>query len=135
MTNSIDRILRMTDKTEDCWIWRGCKQQGGKGRIGWKGRLELVHRVIYQELVEPIPKGMHILHSCNNGSCINPAHLRLGTQSDNNRDRYRDGGYKIKPSYIPDIIEMRDSGMTLAEIATHYGVDQATIHYALKRSR
>jgi hypothetical protein len=34
-----------------------------------------------------IPGRLQCLHTCNNGWCVNPAHLYLGTAKDNARDR------------------------------------------------
>lgn len=34
---------------------------------------------------------MHVLHSCDNPPCCNPAHLFLGTNADNTADRHAKG--------------------------------------------
>lgn len=51
------------------------------------GRLQMSHRLAYEELVGPIPEGKSILHKCDNPICINPDHLEVGDLELNNRQR------------------------------------------------
>lgn len=70
-----------------CLLWMGMRHVGNYGRVRLNGRLELAHRVAYQLVVGPIPAGLNVLHRCDNPPCCNPAHLFVGTQLDNVRDR------------------------------------------------
>lgn len=42
-------------------------------------------------VIEPIPRHLIIMHSCDNPPCVNPAHLFLDTRAENNKDRDRKG--------------------------------------------
>lgn len=84
-------------RTETCHLWVGAK--GEYGTIGCrKGvgqpRTLHAHRVAWQLYRGEIPKGMHVLHKCNNKMCVNPDHLYLGTHADNMRDAAAAGLYK-----------------------------------------
>lgn len=41
------------------------------------------HRWSYEHHVGPIPQGMFVDHTCNNGMCVNPEHLRVLTNREN----------------------------------------------------
>lgn len=58
-------------------------------RIG-KRKL-LTHRLAYYCFVGLIPPDLCVCHTCDNGWCINPKHLWLGTRNDNNKDRAKKG--------------------------------------------
>lgn len=68
--------------TDSCWPWTGDKVQGGYGRTGHI----LAHRLSWELHFGIIPLGKVICHRCDNPPCCNPAHLFIGTASDNVRD-------------------------------------------------
>jgi len=72
-----------------CLLWLGGTLPFGHGMIRSRGRHIGAHRAAWEEANGEIPNGMWVLHSCDVPSCINPRHLFLGTQADNNRDMFR----------------------------------------------
>jgi hypothetical protein len=92
----LDRLMsRVVFGLSDCWHFCGTRNQGGYGRLTVGGRMQVVHRLSYELFVGPIADGLFVLHSCDNPSCINPAHLSLGTRSDNARDCFRKGRHPL----------------------------------------
>jgi hypothetical protein len=83
-----------------CLEWQRNRDKDGYGRIHFDGRYQKVHRVAYQLLVGPIPEGMLVCHRCDNPPCINPNHLWLGTQLDNQRDKWAKGRAPRPPSGV-----------------------------------
>lgn len=78
-----------------CIEWQGYKNKDGYGRRRAFGVKVLVHRLVY-ELInhKTINDDLCICHSCDNPSCINPAHLFLGTHKDNIQDCIKKGRHK-----------------------------------------
>lgn len=81
-----ERFWKKVQKTNSCWTWIGCKNRTGYGIIRLEPRNLRAHRVSWELVNGPIPDGMHVLHRCDNPTCVNPAHLYLGTQKDNIQD-------------------------------------------------
>lgn len=97
MRSVADRFWDKVDKRgpDDCWPWLGARSRQGYGYLNTGGRKHLVtkksHRIAWELRYGDIPTGMHVLHSCDLPECCNVAHLRLGTNADNVRDKMARG--------------------------------------------
>jgi hypothetical protein len=127
----------------DCWEWQA---NLGKGYgMFWFSKTAIVaHRVAWIMLRGDIPKGMNVLHKCDNRKCVNPNHLFIGTQSDNVNDmlqKGRGGDYrngktkKFNILEIEDINNMKSSGASLRNIALKYHTTHTTIQRAISDGR
>lgn len=124
-------------KKESCWEWIGAKNQYGYGRFMWKGKSRIASRMAWYFTYGDIPKGKHVLHRCDNPSCVNPKHLFLGTRSDNMRDavskkRLTNRGIKNNRSKLTEkeVLKIRNlyaSGTPRKELQEMFGVAQQTI--------
>ncbi|MFF1382803.1 HNH endonuclease signature motif containing protein [Arthrobacter sp. NPDC058288] len=78
------------DKSSECWEWTARRTKKGYGMwaIGPASNNKAVmpHRYSYELHVGPIPDGMQVDHRCHNRTCVNPAHLRLATNKQNNEN-------------------------------------------------
>jgi hypothetical protein len=94
------RFWMFVDKKEadDCWNWTGNIQSNGYGRFSVGSKedgSDGAHRVSWRLANnQDIPKGMHIMHKCDNPSCVNPNHLTIGTAKQNTQDMIRKGRKK-----------------------------------------
>ncbi len=88
-----ERFWQKVDRRgdDDCWLWRGATSRRGYGNFGVNGRSTVTSRYAWELTRGPIPKGLCVLHHCDNPPCCNPAHLFLGTRGDNARDMLSKG--------------------------------------------
>lgn len=91
--NLFDRLFdKAIVKENGCWEFSGSRNYRGYGQIrDSSGRQTGAHRVAYDLCTGDIPKGMLVLHKCDNPPCINPEHLFLGTNQDNMDDMANKG--------------------------------------------
>lgn len=80
-------------KSHACWPWRGTVLRSGGYGVLIIGRSfnKRAHRLAYELYVGPVPDDLMVCHSCDNPICVNPAHLWLGTSSDNVSDMVKKG--------------------------------------------
>ncbi len=76
---------------DECWEWKRMRHTDGYGRINIKGFCHNAQRVSYSVRNGEIPDGLIVRHTCDNPPCCNPAHLLIGTNLDNVRDREERG--------------------------------------------
>ena len=83
-----------------CWPWLGGTHAGGYGTVAFRGRVELVHRVVWYLTYGDWPVDC-VLHSCDNPPCCNPTHLFEGGRLENARDRKAKGRNGPRPRLVP----------------------------------
>jgi hypothetical protein len=134
------------------WLLAHVKHKGAftYGRMKFRRRTQMAHRVSYIVNFGEIPKGLFVLHRCDNPLCVNPLHLFLGTKRDNIIDAIKKGrapsrsykGHrlnrgelsgkaKLKNKQIPVIMRMYACGIRQTTIAKLYRVSSTTISSAI----
>jgi hypothetical protein len=69
-----------------CWNWTASVDRYGYGKVKIAGVVYISHRIAFEISFGDFDKSMHVLHSCDNPKCCNPAHLHLGTHSQNMKE-------------------------------------------------
>src|SRR6185437_1338635 len=117
-----------------CLIWEGPTSGRGYGVTCWQGKQVYVHRLIYQ-LEHPDETLNVIRHTCDTPRCWLLEHLRNGTTAENTADKiqksrhiFGSATYNSKFTET-DISFIRNSQLSLSEIARIYSVTPSNIHY------
>lgn len=94
----------------------------------------MAHRVSWELHRGPIPDRLKVLHSCDTPTCVNPAHLFIGTQSDNMKDcgaKGRSGkkGERNIMAVLSDVQvrTIRQSGKSYDDLMAEFEVSRSTI--------
>jgi len=139
--------VKMPKDKEKCWIWKGSVGGCRYGGFYFNGKPELSHRMSWIIHYGPIPDGLYVCHKCDNTKCVNPKHLFIGTQADNNKDARLKGRAvlnkgpngskhylaKLDESKVCKIWELIKQGFTQREIAKRYDVCFQVINNIWKR--
>lgn len=97
---ALERFLQKVEKTAGCWFWLGAKNNHGYGMFMLESPDKiLAHRAAWILFRGVIPPGACLLHICDTPNCVNPAHLRPGTQSENMAEMRAKGRHKFVAHY------------------------------------
>ena len=118
----------------ECWLWEGCRIGPGYGQFRLEGKMIGAHRMAYILEVGEIPEGHYVCHSCDNPSCVNPAHLFVGEPQANADDMKAKGrsmrGAKHHKAKLTeeDVRAIRaDDETSHADLGRRYGVQHTAI--------
>lgn len=129
------------NQTNGCHEWQRPLAVRGYGQLSVNGHPRAAHRFAWERANGPVPKGLHVLHHCDNRRCVNVAHLFIGTNLDNTKDmhakgRQRGGGPSGERHHgaklnLVQVDEIRDRYLTglfsQRQLARMYGVCQPSI--------
>jgi hypothetical protein len=134
------------DIKKECWLWEGTCMDYSKGHshgiIYYKTNNIYVHRLMFHNFIADVPDykrksdSLQVNHSCsheNNGKCINPWHLYLGTPKQNIQDSLFNNTLKSFPETIfndeiaEKLTNFKIQGKKNSELALEFNVTKKTI--------
>lgn len=125
-----------------CWEWTGTKNRCGYGMV-WLSvglRNEGAHRAMYVLVFGELPEGLIVMHKCDNPACVNPDHLKAGTNAENAKDAAikgrtfrsigsKSGKAKLTEGLALQAMRLVAAGSAFKEVAARFGVS----HFCLRR--
>ncbi len=127
---------------KDCWEWIGTLREG-YGLIVIGGFTFNAHRMSYFFKYQSLPDDLLVCHQCDNTSCVNPAHLFLGTSQENRKDcvqkvRHARGEgqfkHKLTENQVSEIrLRYSQSGVSYNKLADRFKVSKQTIYRVINR--
>lgn len=127
-----------------CRLWSDNTNKDGYGQVRIQDKMCKAHRIAYLLSIGPVPEGFNVCHKCDIPACCNPAHLFLGTQSDNLRDMRekgrafaaygeRHGSSKLTESDVLEIRNLYAKGEKQRILADLFGISQVSVSSILLR--
>jgi len=140
------RFFRKFTITDDCWTWNAALNSHGYGIMRIDGKTVLATHISLAvfEFQYKEYDWQCALHSCDNTKCVNPSHLRWGTQKENARDRldrnrqsrmYGESNGRSKLTYddVVEIKRLHSEDVKVKDLADCYNVNKSTIYKILHR--
>jgi len=140
--NFADYFWSKANKTDTCWIWTAGKsnRKNNYGAFWSESGTVAAHRYAHKLINGPIPKGIQVLHRCDNPPCVRPSHLFLGTNKDNVEDRVRkgrtgprcgsfNGNSRLSENKVIQIRRLLLQGIAKTKIAKKYKVSDTCIRH------
>ena len=144
--NNIKEFWDRIDKSDDCWEWSGYRDKDGYGRLWINGEAWGAHRLSWAIANGTIPEELHVCHTCDNPSCVNTAHLFIGTHKDNALDAVRKGRWATRKGEAngqsklteQQVLAIREEYENMpnknqSALARKWGITQHMVHFVVTR--
>lgn len=125
---------RLQIRDSGCHEWTGYRDPNGYGRLTVNRVQHLAHRYAWRLHTGKDAGEQHVLHTCDNPSCCNPAHLFLGDAAANHRDKARKcrAGKKLNAHAVRRL-RAASEHLTYSELSRAFQVSEVTVHKILSR--
>lgn len=133
--------VAVTANPDKCWLYQGKPCKNGYALVTINYKRVYVHRYAWLLTKGAMPC-LHLLHSCDTPRCVNPRHLREGTDADNHQDMMERGRSckgvdrpqsKLNDGIVQDIRRRVVAGETQASVARLYNVCASNISHIMSR--
>lgn len=110
----------LTISPDGCHLWTRGLNRDGYGIFDMKSGSRLVHRIMYEAPVGPIPPGHEAHHTCPNRHCANPEHVRIIVKKEH-RPLHRSSHCGKGHAYTPENTRIRaGNGQICRQCARDY---------------
>ena len=139
----LERFWSKVDRRgpDECWPWKSGLNRNGYGSFKLASyRTVTASRVAIIAHTGQEPFGMHVLHSCDNPPCCNPAHLSFGTNAQNHAEKLsrgrarngnavgsQNGNSKLTEDDVAQIVELLRKGMDNTSIAERFPITHSMV--------
>lgn len=124
--NTIEDLFLLIDTKggddKQCWPWQGgaSSLHKDRGYFQFEGKRWLAYRLMYTLVNGEIPEGKVVRHKCDNSLCCNPKHLELGTQSENENDKYLNDRAGIPVAVVREIKRLLQTTDATQQVIADY---------------
>ncbi len=135
-----DRYVAAPDKN-GCREWTGSvTQKDGYGQFRQGDKVRPAHIVSYEFAHGPVQDGLVLLHTCDNRRCVNPEHLKPGTQAANvddmvQKDRAVIQGTTLSKAEVAQARKRVAAGESQQDVAASFGVSDSSMSRYLLNQR
>lgn len=132
---SVSRFWSLVDRRTDdeCWTWLGDVDKDGYGVFVFRGRKRGAHEfaLSFTSGEKRLPV-LDTCHSCDEPSCVNPAHLRFDTRKANVADMFDHNRANTPTPKLTaeDVVLMRErraNGARQLDLAETFGVSSGYV--------
>lgn len=92
------------------------------------GKMQSVHRLVMLTFKGECPQGLEVCH--NNGNKLDNSleNLRYDTKSNNQRDRRKEGTFKLTETEVKDILWLCSMGWSQTYTASVYNINPSSVN-------
>jgi len=142
-------MARVKKSMTGCWFWQLGTTEDGYGRCSFLGNIYSTHRLIkyfYGEcsITELRDRNIVFMHTCDLPHCVNPAHIKLGTQLDNIADRESKGrgrkgnavwSARLNPQKVREIRKRAKAGEKYESLAKEFDTSLPNLKAVVYRQK
>lgn len=125
-----------------CWNWLGFKNRYGYGQFYVPSirRQPVAHRIALMIRGIDLQPTDVVMHLCDNPSCVNPDHLRIGTHAANIADMVSKGRQArgetsgtatLTETVVCELRRQYASGREFCDLRAEFGITKAAIYAAV----